>query len=436
MLKYNTLVVLAGVSLLGASAGMVGSFAVLRKRALTGDALSHAALPGLCLAFLFMRERHVPAMLLGALASGVAGIMIISALRRWTRVREDAAIGSVLTVFFGAGIALLAAIQKMEGLGSKAGLDSYIFGKTAGMTRADVYLILLAGVFGLVAVAILYKEFQSISFDIDFARSLGWPVYFLDLLLMSLVALAVVIGLPAVGVVLISALLIMPGAAARFWTDRLSTLLVLSGVFGFGVGLVGTFLSASLDQLPAGPIIVLSGTALFVVSMLLGSQRGILARWIDQRRFETALGLRQLLQIAWEREEAAGRPVALAVADLVKRKTWSPARAGRLLSAARSSGLVQSIEKGTGVFSDKLEQFELTPSGRDEALAATRGHRLWEAFLTEYPEQAGSTANLASPSIEDYVPPVVIEELTKQLRAANRWPTAKNWESLSEGGRR
>jgi manganese/zinc/iron transport system permease protein len=96
-----------------------------------------------------------------ALASGVAGIMIISALRRWTRVREDAAIGSVLTVFFGAGIALLAAIQKMEGLGSKAGLDSYIFGKTAGMTRADVYLIVAAGLVGLVAVALLSTEFLS-----------------------------------------------------------------------------------------------------------------------------------------------------------------------------------------------------------------------------------------------------------------------------------
>jgi manganese/zinc/iron transport system permease protein len=426
MLKYNTLVVLAGVSLLGASAGMVGSFAVLRKRALTGDALSHAALPGLCLAFLFMRERNVPAMLLGALASGVAGIMIISALRRWTRVREDAAIGSVLTVFFGAGIALLAAIQKMEGLGSKAGLDSYIFGKTAGMTRADVYLILLAGVFGLVAVAILYKEFLSISFDIDFARSLGWPVYLLDLLLMSLVALAVVIGLPAVGVVLISALLIMPGAAARFWTDRLSTLLVLSGVFGFGVGLVGTWLSATLDQLPAGPIIVLSGTALFVVSMLLGSQRGIVARWIDQRRFETTLGLRQLLKIAWEREEAAGRPVALATGDLVSRKTWSEARANQLLSSAQSAGFVRPI-------ASDISSFELTPSGRDEALAATRGQRLWEAFLAEYPEQAGSTANLASLSIEDYVPPAVVEQLTAQLRAANRWPSRRGRESLPPG---
>ncbi len=430
MLKYNTLIVLAGVSLLGASAGMVGSFAVLRKRALTGDALSHAALPGLCLAFLFLRERNVAAMLLGALASGVAGIMIISALRRWTRVREDAAIGSVLTVFFGAGIALLAAIQKMEGLGSKAGLDSYIFGKTAGMTRADVYLIVAAGLVGLAAVALFYKEFLSISFDIDFARSLGWPVYLLDLVLMSLVALAVVIGLPAVGVVLISALLIMPGAAARFWTDRLSTLLVLSGIFGFSVGLVGTWLSASLDQLPAGPIIVLSGTALFVFSMLFGKQRGVLARWLDQRRFETTLGLRQLLRIAWQREQSQFRqPAPLTSADLLSRKTWSEGRVRKLLASAQSAGLVRSVASG-------MDHFELTPVGREQALAATRGHRLWEAYLAEYPEQANSTANLASVSIEDYVPPAVVEQLTAQLRAAGRWPAERGRESLAEGGPR
>jgi manganese/zinc/iron transport system permease protein len=430
MLKYNTLIVLAGVSLLGASAGMVGSFAVLRKRALTGDALAHAALPGLCIAFLILRERNVAAMLLGALASGVAGIMIISALRRWTRVREDAAIGSVLTVFFGMGIVLSKYIQNLSNIGSRAGLESYIFGKTAGMTRADVYLIVLAGLLGLVAVALLYKEFLSISFDIDFARSLGWPVYALDLLLMSLVALAVVIGLPAVGVVLISALLIMPGAAARFWTDRLSTLLVLSGIFGFGVGLVGTWLSASLDQLPAGPIIVLSGTALFVVSLLFGKQRGILARWIDQRRFEMTLGLRQLLRIAWERQEDTSRgPAPFSSCDLLEHKTWSQSRARWLLSSAQSAGLVRPNAGGSGAF-------ELTPSGYEEALAATRGHRLWEAFLAEYPDQAGSTANLASLSIEDYVPPAVVEQLTEQLRAAGRWPTGRGQKSLAEGAHR
>src|SRR6185503_14655430 len=177
-------------------------------------------------------------MLAGALASGIAGIAIISAIGRWTRIKEDAAIGTVLTVFFGLGIVLLKIIQNLEGVGSKAGLNSYIFGKTAGMTAGDVYVILAASLICLAVIAVLFKEFQLVSFDADFSSSLGWPVYGLDLLLMSLVAAAVVIGLPNVGVVLISALLIMPGAAARFWTNRLNSLLWLAGVFGFVIGLV------------------------------------------------------------------------------------------------------------------------------------------------------------------------------------------------------
>jgi manganese/zinc/iron transport system permease protein len=287
--NYNTLVVLAGVSLLGASSGIIGAFAVLRKRALTGDALSHASLPGLCIAFLILRERNLTAMLLGALVSGVAGIAIISALGRWTRVKDDAAIGTVLTVFFGLGIVLLKIIQNMAGVGSKAGLDSFIFGKTAGMTRGDVYVILAAAVVCLALMVVLYKEFQLVSFDGDFAGSLGWPVFAIDLLLMSLVAAAVVIGLPNVGVVLVSALLIMPGAAARFWTNRLSTLLWLAGGFGFAIGFVGTILSATFDQLPAGPIIVLTGTVVFIASLLFGVRRGAIVRFLEHIRFQREL---------------------------------------------------------------------------------------------------------------------------------------------------
>jgi manganese/zinc/iron transport system permease protein len=287
--NYNTLVVLAGVSLLGATSGVIGAFAVLRKRALTGDALSHAALPGLCIAFIVLRERNLTAMLLGALASGVLGIAIISALSRWTRIKDDASIGIVLSVFFGLGIVLLKMIQNMEGVGSRAGLNSYIFGKTAGMLLGDVYVILAASLMFLAVVLALYKEFLLVSFDSDFARSIGWPVYGIDLLLMSLVAAGVVVGLPNVGVVLVSALLIMPGAAARFWTDSLSMLLVLAGLFGFVTGLLGTVLSATFEQLPAGPIIVLTGAALFAASMLLGSRRGAIVRLRQSLRFRSDL---------------------------------------------------------------------------------------------------------------------------------------------------
>lgn len=288
-LTYNTLVVLVGSALLGAGAGVIGSFAVLRRRALTGDALAHAALPGLCLAFIILGQRNLPAMLAGALCTGVAGVAIISGLRRWTRIKEDAAIGIVLGVFFGAGIALSRLIQNLSTTGSKAGIDSYILGKTAGMTRGDVYLIAGMALASIGLVMLLYKEFKLTVFDPGFAQAQGWPVVRLDLLLMSLVAVAVVIGLPAVGVVLIAALLILPGAAARFWTDRLGRMLWLSALFGTFVGIAGTLFSAQYERLPTGPIIVLVAAGLFLVSLLFGPSRGIVAVAIRQLRFRRDL---------------------------------------------------------------------------------------------------------------------------------------------------
>ena len=288
LLAYNTLVVLAGVGLLGASAGLIGSFAVLRKQSLVGDAVAHAGLPGVCIAFLLAGERNLPLMLAGALISGIVGMIVLALLARYTRVKEDAAIGIVLSVFPGLGVVLMRLIQNGYTFwdkdkvvsGSQAGLDSFIFGKTAGMTRGDVYLILIAAAICLLAVLLLYKEFKLLAFDRGFASSLGWPVFALDLLLMALIALAVVIGLPAVGAVMMAALLIIPAAAARFWTDRLSKLLWISAAFGLATGLIGTVLSATFDNLPAGPIIVLTGSAIFLVSLLLGVKRGLIARWI------------------------------------------------------------------------------------------------------------------------------------------------------------
>ncbi|MCE9525674.1 MAG: metal ABC transporter permease [Planctomycetales bacterium] len=412
LLAYNTIVVLLGVSILGAGAGLVGSFAVLRKRALTGDAVAHAALPGVCVAFLILGERNLTFMLLGALASGVLGIVIISALCRWTRVREDAAIGIVLSLFPGLGFALSRIIQNVVTSGSKAGLESFILGKTAGMTRPDVYLILAASLFCLTVVLVLYKEFKVVAFDTGFAQSLGWPVYWLDLLLMSLIAVAVVIGLPAVGIIMMAALLILPGAAARFWTDSLSWLLFVAGAFGLITGLVGTVFSALFAMLPAGPIIVLTGSIIFLASMLFGIRRGAFARLLEHWRFQREYNERQLLLATYDVASRTGQP-RVSTTDLLSRKSWSPAQLNRLISAAGTDGFIERIQG---------DEISFTPSGLNRAVEVTRGQRLWEELLTEYPDLAGSVANLASESVDQYVEPAIVAELTARLQEQSRWP--------------
>ncbi len=286
MIDYNTLIVLVGVSILGGSAGLVGTFAVLRRKALTGDALSHAALPGICLAFLATGERRLPVLLLGAFLSGLLGVMVMTALRRWTRLKEDACVGIVLSVFFGAGLALRRMIQNSAAGGTKAGLESFIFGQTSGMIAQDVYLIAASALACLLILVVLYKELKLVSFDAGFARVQGWPAAALDLLLMTLLTVVVMIGLPAVGAVLMAALVILPGATARLWTDRLNVMLLLAVALGAVSGLIGTLISAAYERMPTGPIIILAGTSFFLVSLGFSPRHGLLAQFLARRRFQ------------------------------------------------------------------------------------------------------------------------------------------------------
>jgi manganese/zinc/iron transport system permease protein len=283
VIAYNTLVVLVGTGLLGVAAGLVGTFAVLRQRALVGDAVAHAALPGLGLAFLIVGDRSLPALLLGALVTGLLSVLVIAVVVRWTRIKEDAAIGIVLSVFFGAGVALSGMIQRLS-RHKTAGLDSYIFGKTAGMLLEDVYWLAGLALLVLVVTLLLYKEFRLAAFDPDFARAQGWPTLLLDLVLLGLVVVVVVIGLPAVGVLLVAAALIVPAAAARFWTERLAVMLLVAALFGLVMGAGGTAVSVA-TELATGPVIVLTGTVLLLISVLFAPRRGGVARAL--RRWQT-----------------------------------------------------------------------------------------------------------------------------------------------------
>lgn len=283
-MSYNTWIVLFGSGLLGALAGVVGSFANLRGRALLGDALAHASLPGICLAFWVTGQRQLGPLLAGALVSGLLGVGCVAGLRRWTRVKDDAAIGVVLTSFFACGIALSVVIQHRVASGSKAGLDTFILGQSATMRLADVFGIAGVAVVCLVGLLAFYKEFGLLAFDADFALVQGWPTYLLDCILTTLLSITVVIGLPSVGVAMISALLIVPGATARFWTERLGALLGLSALLGAGFGVGGTLLSSQWERWPTGPSVVLVGACVFTVSVFFGRKGGLLQTWGESRR--------------------------------------------------------------------------------------------------------------------------------------------------------
>lgn len=269
--------ILSASVLLGISSGVLGSFAYLRKQSLMGDALAHAALPGVCIAFMLTGSKSILFFLIGAAVAGLIATFGIGFITRHSRIKQDAALGIVLSVFFGLGIVLLTQIQHSDS-GNQSGLDKFLFGQAAGMVRSDVLTMAIASFLLVGACALLYKEFKLLSFDPGFARGLGLPVAALDQLLMFLIVVAVVVGIQAVGVVLMAAMLITPAVSARYWTERLGVMVALAGLFGGLSGMSGTLISTADDHLPTGPLSVLSATALFVVSVLFAPKRGVVSK--------------------------------------------------------------------------------------------------------------------------------------------------------------
>jgi len=419
MLTYNTLVVLLGTTLLGMNAGLVGSFSVLRGRALLGDVLGHSALAGLCLAFLFIGRRSLSPMLAGALATALLSVMLMTLLRRTTRVKDDAVMGVVRSVLFGVGIVLISLIQNTVVEGSKAGLDSYILGKTAGMLASDVTLIAGVSLMSLITIVVLFKELRLASFDPDFARVQGWPAGLLDNLQMGLVAVTTVIGLPAVGAVLVAAMLILPGATMRFWNDRLGPLVVGAVFLGGVVGASGTLLSAEYSMLPAGPIIILAGTTLFVVSMLCAPRRGLTARYLADRRYRRELVRRKVLTSLYEAGESKpDRAAWLPWRQLTERHRWTDREAKAFLAETELDGFVERRIPASPLG----PEVRLTTAGRKSAARRVRSDRLWSAFLDAYPDERGPNDELDLDALDAEIPPEVRDRLAAQLRAAGRLP--------------
>lgn len=280
---YTLRTVALGAATLGLVSGVLGAFAMLRRQSLLGDAISHAALPGIALAFLLTGSKAPLVLVLGAAIAGWLGTLAVMVTVRNTRIKEDAALGMVLAVFFGFGMLLLTFIQKLPDA-SQAGLDKFLFGQAATLVQRDVVTMALLGTVAMLTVMLLWKEFKLFSFDPEFAASLGFPTRLLDVILTGLIVIAIVIGLQTVGVVLMSAMIVAPAAAARQWTERLHIMVLLSGAFGALVGLLGAITSSLVQRLPTGPTIVLFLGAIVLVSLLLAPERGILARARRQSR--------------------------------------------------------------------------------------------------------------------------------------------------------
>ncbi len=403
---FNTSLVVAGTTLLGLAAGVVGVFAMLRKRALMADALSHATLPGIAAAFLAAswlgaEGRSMPVLLAGAVFTGVLGVLAIQAILRYTRLHEDAAIGIVLSVFFGVGVVGLSYIQANRADGS-AGIDAFIYGQAASMQPSDVRLMAGIAIFGVLATALLLKEFTLVAFNDAFARVTGWPVSLIDLLMMALVVLVTVAGIQAVGLILVVALLIIPSVAARFWTERIWLLVLLAGVFGAASGYLGAVISSMLPRKPAGAVIVLTAGGVFALSLIAAPARGVIAASFRRLGLRLRIASDHLLEAAFERGDHLLSRAA--VDDLATVRGWSTPFRVLLLFRLRLAGFVAGSTKA-GV--------SVSPAGLARGQRVSRNHALWEQYLI-------SDADIAPSHVDwsvDQVEHVLSDELIARLEA-------------------
>lgn len=412
---YNTRIVLLGTTILGICGGVVGVFMLLRKRSLVGDVVGHASLPGIAIAFLVMEAAHpgtgktLSGLLIGATVSALLGVLCTLLIVNHSRIKEDAALAIVLSIFYGLGIALFTVIQSIP-KGSSAGLRDFIFGKAALMVYADVVFIAQASAVVLVVCGLLFKEFSLLCFDEDFAAVLGWPVRLLDVLLMGIVIAVTVVGLQSVGLILVVAVLIIPAAAARFWSDHLVTMTWIAAALGGGSAFLGVLASSLVPKLATGAIIVLVNAGFFLLSLLFGKKRGVVYRFWKQHTLRQRIGQQDLLRAAFEVVESKTRVLmpehlqetSVRMDELLGSRSWTAGRVRKLLAQAQRQDLI---------WRDAQESYRFTPKGAKEARRAARNHRMWELFLIHHAEIAPAHVDRDADRIEHILEPAMIAEL-------------------------
>lgn len=404
--NVNTVYVLVGCVVLGGSAAVIGTFAFLRGRALIGDALAHAALPGVCAAFLLTGTKNPVLILAGAAASCWVGGLAVDWIVRHTRCKEDSALAMVLSVFFGLGVLLLTYIQQ-TGDAAQAGLNAYLFGQAASLVRRDVFVLAPVGLLLCAAAALAHKELKVICFDPDYGRVIGLPTRAIEYLLATLIVLAVAIGLQAVGVVLMAALLVTPAAAARYWTERLGVLVALAGVFGAVSGMLGAYASYLAPKMPTGPWMVMAITAFFVVSLLFAPRRGMVARAMRLRRRKLRTHRENVLRTFYRLGEQQGDwDQPRTQNDLLEQRRMPVSALRRTLQKLQRRGYVEEPAPG---------RYRLTERGNRDATRVTRLHRLWEAYLTHKMDIASDHVHADAEEMEHVITPELEERLVAAL---------------------
>ncbi|MBS4069715.1 MAG: metal ABC transporter permease [Algoriphagus sp.] len=394
--------VVLGITLLGIGSAYVGTFSFLDKKALLGDAISHAVLPGICLGFILAGEKNPVYIVTGAFLSGALATFLSSWLKKNTKLSEDTIIATILSVFFGIGIVMLTALQK-SGNPEIAGLNSFIFGNAIGISETD---LMIYGGLSLTIIAVLtllLKEFRLMVFDPNYGKAIGFPMEAIRFLFNVLMILAVVIGIQAIGVVLMAALLITPGAAARFWTDKLNPLLILAACFSIISGILGTYISFVLPQMPTGPWVVVFLSLFALLSFMFSPKSGIVFRYFSRKSYLRKTHRDHLMKALYKAKEENKN--GLTIDEIYELYPYQKAQIDQSIKDLLQESFI----------SKNQSLVKLTTQGISDAMRIVRLHRLWELYLNEYMNIAPDHVHESAEQMEHLLTPELEAMLEKRL---------------------
>ncbi len=405
---------LAGAVLLGATCGLLGSFLVVRRLALVGDVLSHAVLPGVTAGFLWNQTKDPIAIFVGASVAGLIGTTVVTWINRTTKLKEDTALALVLSVFFAIGLVMMSIIQNLPNA-NKSGIDKVMFGQAAALSGTDIKLMGAVAVTTVLLLIGFYKELLVVSFDAAFARAIGLPVAWVQHAFMFLLSAAVVVALQAVGVVLISAMLITPAASAYLLTNRMHRILFLSVVIGIVAAVLGAFLSFLKSNLPTGPCMVVSASSIFAVAVLFSPLHGIIPRWLRHAKRTRHAEAENALKAVYSMLEQGGpSTAAISIPDLSAKMRITPHHVSRVVERLSSEGLM--------VLEQSQLLVRLSAEGSRRAGEIVRKHRLWELYLTEQANYRPDHVHEDAEEMEHLLSDEAIKMLERRLGYPERDP--------------
>ncbi|MDE0986052.1 MAG: metal ABC transporter permease [Schleiferiaceae bacterium] len=403
--------VVVGTTLLASSSAVVGTFSYLKGQSLVGDAIAHALLPGVVLAFMLGDGKNPAYLILGALVSGLIAHYGIAFIQNRTKLKSDTAVSLVLSTFFGFGIMLMSVVQQ-RGQGQQAGLERYLLGKAAAITMLDVYTFSALALLLLLGVALFYKGFQLMTFNEDFAHAIGLPVGLIRVTFTVLTVLAVTIGIQTVGVVLMAALLITPAAAARAWTKSLPQMIVLAAVFSAISAILGTLISSAITKMPTGPWIVIILGLIGFTSLFIAPEKGWLFKRKRALENRSKINRENIMKLMYRQEEKRGLGNKLTGPQILS------------IRAMREDALrvgLKDLKKRLWII-EHIDGFSLTDLGRVEGRRVVRLHRLWELYLTERLGMAPDHIHPQAETMEHVITPEIEALLIKELGMPERDP--------------